>query len=179
MSRKQPVPPGKGLALGRPEDREPEGETSLKRVAGSSSRAFNTVLINATLAALWCPASLPEQAQEDRRLAAIQGLMALQPQDAIEGLIAAQAVAMHHASMECFRGAMLPDQPVEVATRLRKDGANLARGMVEMVEALARKRGKAPQVVRVERVVVQEGGQAIVGAVAPVLAPKDGRGETG
>ncbi len=34
-----------------------------------------------------------------------------------------------------------------------------------MLEALERKRGKGPQVVRVERVVVQEGGRAIVGNV--------------
>jgi hypothetical protein len=38
------------------------------------------------------------------------------------------------------------------------------------VEALDRKRGKGPQVVRVERVVVQEGGQAIVGNVSPGAA---------
>jgi len=34
-----------------------------------------------------------------------------------------------------------------------------------MLEALERKRSKGPQVVRVERVVVQDGGQAIVGTV--------------
>jgi hypothetical protein len=34
-----------------------------------------------------------------------------------------------------------------------------------MLDALDRKRGKGPQVVRVERVVVHEGGQAIVGNV--------------
>ena len=48
---------------------------------------------------------------------------------------------------------------------MRKDGANLARGMTDMVDAMDRKRGKGPQVVRVERVVVHQGGQAIVGNV--------------
>ena len=38
--------------------------------------------------------------------------------------------------------------------------------MADMLDALDRRRGKAPQVVRVERVVVQDGGRAIVGAVA-------------
>ena len=37
--------------------------------------------------------------------------------------------------------------------------------MTDMIEALDRKRGKGPQVVRVERVIVHEGGQAIVGNV--------------
>ena len=42
----------------------------------------------------------------------------------------------------------------------------MARAMTDMLDALDRKRGKGPQqVVRVERVVVHEGGQAIVGNV--------------
>ena len=44
--------------------------------------------------------------------------------------------------------------------------------MTDMLEALDRKRGKGPQVVRVERVVVNEGGQAIVGNVQPAKAGK-------
>jgi hypothetical protein len=50
--------------------------------------------------------------------------------------------------------------------------------MTDMVDALDRKRGKGPQVVRVERVTVHQGGQAIVGnvqagsaAAADVAAP--------
>jgi hypothetical protein len=42
-------------------------------------------------------------------------------------MIAAQAMAMHHASMECSRRAMLPDQPFEAAQGFRKAGANAAR----------------------------------------------------
>ena len=60
---------------------------------------------------------------------------------------------------------MLPGQPSEVASKLRKDAANMARAMTDMLDAMDRKRGKGPQVVRVERVVVHEGGRAIVGNV--------------
>ena len=73
---------------------------------------------------------------------------------------------------------MLPGQTSEVASKLRKDGANMARAMTDMLDAMDRKRGKGPQVVRVERVVVHEGGQAIVGNVkggdtpAVTAAPK-------
>jgi hypothetical protein len=80
-------------------------------------------------------------------------------------MIAAQAVALHHAAMECCRRAALPGQASDVASKLRRDGANMARAMTDMVDALDRKRGKRPQVVRVERVVVHEGGRAIVGNV--------------
>ncbi len=96
----------------------------------------------------------------------IDSLAAFAPKDPIEGMISAQAVALHHASMECFRRAMIERQPADIAAKLRKDGTNMSRALVDMVEALARHRGKGPQVVRVERVVVQDGGQAIVGAVA-------------
>jgi hypothetical protein len=46
--------------------------------------------------------------------------------------------------------------------------------MTDMLEALDRKRGKGPQVVRVERVVVHEGGQAIVGNVQPAVKAGEG-----
>ena len=91
-------------------------------------------------------------------------------------MLAAQATAMHFQAMECFRRAVLPDQHSDVAAKLRKDGANLARGMTDMLEALDRKRGKGPQVVRVERVVVHEGGQAIVGNVQAGAMAKGGEG---
>ena len=108
--------------------------------------------------------------------AAVAALRAFKPTDEIEGMLAAQTVAMHFGAMECFRRAMVYDQQPEVASKLRKDGANLARGMTDMLDALDRKRGKGPQVVRVERVVVHEGGQAIVGNVQPA-ASKVGEGK--
>jgi len=100
-------------------------------------------------------------------------LKAFKPADEIEAMIAAQAVALHFGAMDCLRRAVIPGQPFEIAARLRKDAANMMRTMTDMLEALDRKRGKGPQVVRVERVVVHEGGQAIVGNVTP-----GGRGDT-
>ena len=124
--------PAKPNFLGQPDDREPKGATSLRRAGGSESRTFNNVLLNAVASLPWLPPSLPEQTKNDRLSAVIHAMMGFKPQDEIEGMIAAQAVAMHHASMECFRRAMIPGQPFEAATRLRKDGASLARGMTEM-----------------------------------------------
>jgi hypothetical protein len=106
----------------------------------------------------------------------MSALIAFKPKDEIEGMLAAQAVALHFGAMECLRRAMHKDQPFDIASKLRKDGANLARAMTDMLDALDRKRGKGPQVVRVERVMVHDGGQAIVGAVA-AGAGVPGRGE--
>jgi hypothetical protein len=84
-------------------------------------------------------------------------------------------VGLHHGSMECLRRSLLPGQDAAVASGLRKDAANLARAMTNMVDALDRKRGKAPQVVRVERVVVHDGGRAVVGNVRPAVSKVGGQ----
>ncbi|WP_147426108.1 hypothetical protein [Teichococcus wenyumeiae] len=134
--------------------------------AGSQSPAHNNVLLNRALQTGWVLNKDGDGEKEAAEAIMVQ-MAAFAPKDAVEGMIAAQAVALHNASMECFRRAMLREQPADIASRMRRDGANLARSMVEMTEALERRRGKGPQVVRVERVVVQEGGQAIVGNVNP------------
>ncbi len=154
MTKKPAAQSTKTVVIHKPEDREPDGPGSLKYAAGSDSRAFNSVLLNSVLSCLWLPENVPEQTKDDQFTAALGAMSAFKPQDEVEGMIAGQAVAMHHASMECFRRAMIAQQPGEVAARYRRDGASLARGMIEMVEALERKRGKRPQVVRVERVVI-------------------------
>ena len=115
----------------------------------------------------WFP---PGQSDEDRTrqiFVAVTGLQAFKPADEIEGMLAAQAMAAHHASMECSRRAMLPDQPFEAAQGFRKAAANASRTFIELLSALDRKRGKGgQQVVRVEHVHVHSGGKAIVGTVA-------------
>jgi hypothetical protein len=133
-------------------------------LGGSKSESFNSVLLRETLATICVPGN-DDDGMNKAIQAAAAALAAFKPRDEIEGMIAAQAVALHFGAMEALRRSMLKDQPGEIAARLRKDGANLARAMTDMLDAIDRKRGKRPQVVRVERVVVQDGGQAIVGNV--------------
>jgi hypothetical protein len=47
--------------------------------------------------------------------AAIAGLIGIAPQDEIEGMIAAQLVATHNATMECYRRAMIGEQTLRGA----------------------------------------------------------------
>ena len=144
---------------------EPEPDT-LRAIGGSKSDRFNNALIDAMVKTGWFP---PGQSDEDRSrqlFVAVTGLQAFAPADEIEAMIAAQAMAAHHASMECSRRAMLADQPFEAAQGFRKAAANASRTFVELLSALDRKRGKGgQQVVRVEHVHVHQGGQAIVGNV--------------
>ena len=147
----------------------------MRRVGGSRSNAFNNTLANSVLHALWLPAGTPDDVRDGRIGAAVAALAGFAPRDEVEGMLAGQAVALHAAAMECLRRAMIPEQPAEIASKLRRDGANLARAAVEMTEALARRRGKGlRQAVRAERVGVQAGGQAIVGAVSGAKAPTPG-----
>lgn len=182
--------PGAGQkATEPPASAEAEMRAFRKRLGGSGSDSFNDTVLRETLATVWVPGDEPD-GQTRRARATAAALTGFGPKDEIEGMLAAQAVAMHFGAMECFRRSMIPEQSSEVASKLRRDGANLARGMTDMLAALDRKRGKGAQVVRVERVVVHEGAQAIVGNVqasaataaaasVPAPAPALGREPSG
>jgi hypothetical protein len=168
------IRPGTDQRTGRPSVNVVVDPTNGARVLGGSDYTVFTQTLLETVMATVPPTNNPD-AGPNRIAAAATALAAFKPADEIEAMISGQAVALHHAALECLRRAMLPDQHPDVASKLRRDAANLARGMTDMLEALDRKRGKGPQVVRVERVVVHEGGQAIVGNVQPA-APKAGVG---
>lgn len=157
--------PGPNLDVGGPSDLD-DKPTGLKSICGTASRAFNNILANQALATLWLPPGTKWEDQDRRYQAAIMAMAEFKPADGIEGMMAAQAVGLHSSSMECLRRAMISDQPGEATDKLRRQGANLSRAFLDVVAALDRKRGKgARQVVRVERVMVAPGGQAIVGNV--------------
>ena len=140
--------------------------SALKRVGGSTSDVFNNILANDVFSTLWTFAGCSDENRNNRYNSAVSALMAFKPQDEIEGMMAAQAVAMHHASMECSRRAMLREQPFECAQGFRKAAVTASRAFIEIQAALDRKRGKSgQQKVTVEHVHVYSGGQAIVGPV--------------
>src|SRR4029077_3534786 len=87
------------------------------------------------------------------------------PADELEGMLAAQIVAVHAAAMECYRRAMLPDQTFAGRESNLRHAAKLSRTYADLVLALDKHRGKGEQRVTVEHVHVHKGGQAIVGTV--------------
>ena len=145
---------------------------------GTRNAFFNEAQLRSVLVCLQPPLGPPsEDAAAAQVLTATAALQAFRSGDAIEGMLAAQAVAAHNAAMECLRRACEPGQSAEVASRLRRDGAAMSRTFVHLLAGLDRRRGKtARQVVRVERVTVEAGAQAIVGAVGPAAAPGRGGG---
>ena len=89
----------------------------------------------------------------------------IEPQDEVEAMLAMQLAVTHQASM------LMAKRLIRADTILQQDSAEkafnkLARTYTSQMEALKKYRAKAQQTVRVERVTVEEGGQAIVGDVA-------------
>jgi hypothetical protein len=136
----------------------------LKRLGGSKSDVWNNVLANQTIQTLWAKNSNQEE-RGNQISATIAALIGIGPNDELEGMMAAQLVACHNASMECYRRAMIGEQTFEGRRENLTQANKLSRTYATLLEALNRHRGKGQQKVTVEHVHVHEGGQAIVGHV--------------
>lgn len=88
----------------------------------------------------------------------------LAPADPVEGMLASQMVAVHSFAMETMRRALNAER-IPAFESYTREANRLMRTFSTQVETLKRYRAKASQTVRVERVYVNEGGQAIVGDV--------------
>src|SRR6202167_4073910 len=141
------VPPnGTGTRSGR-----------LKDVGGSFSDTFNDIIANQAVRSLWLAHSDEDETakQFDATAAA---LICIKPKDELEGMLAAQIVAIHNAAMECFQCASLANQSFEGRRENLNLASNLAHSYAEMFAALDRHRGKGQQHVTVEHVHVHQGG---------------------
>jgi hypothetical protein len=80
-------------------------------------------------------------------------------------MLAVQMLAAHNLSLAMVRRALRTDR-VDFMPRYGALSAKLMNVFTRQLEALARLRGQTgKQVVRVEHVTVEAGGQAVVGAV--------------
>ena len=135
-----------------------------KQLGGSDSDHFNQMLATQTLATLWVANSDDEQ-RNRQYLAATATMIGAKPADELEGMLISQMIACHAASLECYRRAMLAEQSFEGRQANLSAANKLSRTYTMLLDALSKHRGKGQQVVRVEHVTVQAGGQAIVGAI--------------
>src|SRR5215471_7732212 len=157
----------------KPPKSEPEVEVHdvsklrghLKVVGGSMSDDWNNLVANQTIRTLWFFAD--SDPEEIRRVghAAVDALIGIKPGDELEGMMAAQLIACHNASMECYRRAMIRDQSFEGRREALSQANKLSRTYAALLDALNRHRGKGQQKVVVEHVHVHLGGQAVVGMV--------------
>jgi hypothetical protein len=138
----------------------------LKAIGGSKNDDWNSILASQTLSTLWLAHS-KDETRDRQRSATLAALVGIGPKDELEGMLAAQLVACHNASMECYRRAMIGKQTFEGRRENLNQANKLSRTYATLLETLNRHRGKgAQQKVIVEHVNVAAGGQAIVGNVA-------------
>jgi hypothetical protein len=137
----------------------------LKQVGGSRSDDWNLQIIDDTRQALWLTNS-NANTRDQQVKAALVGLISVGPKDELEGMMAAQLVAAHSATMECYRRAMIGEQTFEGRRENLTHANKLSRTFAVLLDALNRHRGKGQQKVVVEHVHVHAGGQAVVGAIA-------------
>ena len=149
---------------------------TLKRVGGSQSDDWNHVLGNQAIQSLWIKQS-DNEVRARQYNAVIAGLIGIAPQDEIEGMIAAQLIAAHNATMECYRRAMIGEQTLEGRRDNLSQANKLSRTYAVLLDALNRYRGKGgQQKVTVEHVHVHAGGQAVVGVVESARSPPANQG---
>jgi len=86
-----------------PEPRRIELRHKALEMRGSPWKEFNQVLLKQVMRSLWLAHAVDKDELFDAAAAALAGI---KPKDEIEGLLAAQMVAAHSASMECYRRAM-------------------------------------------------------------------------
>ena len=162
MSTKKPAADRKPATIVANDPDDLKG--NLKRIGGSQSDHWNATLADQTLQALWLKHSDSERRDKQFR-ANVAALVGIGPKDELEGMMAAQLIAAHNASMECYRRAMLGEQTLEGWRENLAQANKLSRTFAALLEALNRHRGKGQQKVIVEHVHVHAGGQAIVGTV--------------
>src|SRR5262245_15389667 len=128
---------------------DPESfEGTLISLGGSKSDHWNNILVGQTIQTLAIKHS--DKATRDRQYkAAVSALIGIGPKDEIEGMIAAQLIAAHNATMECYRRAMLGEQTCEGRRESLSQANKLSRTYAVLLEALNRHRGKGQQKVTV------------------------------
>ena len=88
----------------------------------------------------------------------------MEPRDAVEAMLINQMAATHYA-VSAMSSLFLCASSPGLREAYERSLTRLNRTFLAQVEGLKKYRAKAQQVVRVERVDVREGGQAIVGSV--------------
>lgn len=137
-------------------------------VHGDYSRLFNEPVgkdvITGLIHHIAVQGSYGKTFDEDAANFALAFVDSMQPADAAEAVLLTQMAATHQAMM------MMTRRLNHVQTLPQQDSAEravnkLGRTFAAQMDTLKRYRSKGQQVVRVERVMVAEGGQAIVGNV--------------
>src|SRR6516162_7577566 len=137
---------------------EPNPTPRLKVLGGGEADSWNR-RIGQTLGVALPDSHLPNFAEAAR--ACLQGSRDIKPNDPVEGMLAAQIIAAHEASMHLRQLAWLPEQGLEAATKFLELAEKAARTVGILSERLDQHRGRSQQQIIVKHVTVNA-DQALV-----------------
>lgn len=136
------------------------GTVNLLNALGTASLPFMQGLLR-QITNVASQGQQPDEANINFVLSVVNGV---EPRDEVEAMLGAQMAAIHMATMTFARRlAHVENIPQQDAAERALN--KLARTFTTQMEALKRYRSTGQQTVRVERVSVEAGGQAIVGSV--------------
>ncbi len=147
-----------------PEGDHPEWIDRLKAALGTASVEF----IDATLYQLQAAARLPNSGVSEIAVnSALAMIESEQPKGETECAIVVQMACIHSATMAVLGrlNGVYGDRSILAAATA---ASRLSRSFAILVEALRRLRTGGSQVIRIERVDIRDGGQAIIGNVNQV-----------
>ncbi len=119
-------------------------ERGLLGPTGPIGPAFSHTLMRMLVAAIRPDSELDEPSETDLTTwdAALTAMEAFQPRTAIEAMLAAQAIAAHHAIMECHARCLLPETAETTAIRLRSNAVSLTHAMDTTLRMLERRQAR-------------------------------------
>lgn len=145
-----------------PDGQENDWWRSLQEALGTVSGPF----VSASLAHLQAAARLPDgPVSETGMNAAIAMIQAAGPRNALESAIALQAACCHISAMNVLARVGSGHGGERHVTAYAKAASALMRAFAVNVETLRRLHHGSAQVVRVEHVHINDGGQAVIGNI--------------
>jgi hypothetical protein len=143
----------------------------LKAALGTTSSDF----VNATLVQIQNASRMPSGGISETSVNAVLAFIeAAEPKNEMEAALAIQMACTHAVAMAVLSragGAYGGDRHVAM---MASAGARLLNAFTAQIETMRRLRGGGTQIIRIERVEVRDGGQAVIGNVKATSPPRVG-----
>jgi hypothetical protein len=143
----------------------------LKAALGTTSSDF----VNATLVQIQNASRMPSGGISETSVNAVLAFIeAAEPRNEIEAALAIQMACTHAVAMAILSragGAYGGDRHVAL---MASAGARLLNAFTAQIETMRRLRNGGTQIIRIERVEVSDGGQAVIGNVKATSPTRDG-----
>jgi hypothetical protein len=148
----------------------------VSRATGTSLEVADRILTQMMNAAVW-PHAPKETTATEHLIKAISRIAEYSPRNVTEADLAVQMTATNDAALLFLRRAAM-ETDLDIVDRAVANATRFSRLFLQQVDAMQRLKGlTGQQKIVVERVEVQAGGQAVVGAIAAPCTTGEGGGK--